>query len=336
MKISSYYKNKGFETKLLEDYNNLDNYDKIYLSKVFSFTKIPINLSLYPNIEFGGTGFYFDKAPDLPYEIEHQKPDYNLYDDYIKKELQRGIKQNKFSNYFDYSIGFATRGCFRKCEFCVNKKYNTVIRHSKISEFFDASRKYIYLCDDNFLGYNKWNEVLDELEETNRPFQFKQGLDLRIMTDEKAERLSKMKYKGEFIFAFDYIKDKTIIEDKLILWKKYSNKIAKLYILCAYDSQDSIDIENTFERIKILMKYKCLPYIMRYETYKNSKYIGIYINLAAWCNQPNFFKKTSFREFCEVNGVNSSTYKYMLNFEKDYPEIAKKYYDLKFENNDKE
>jgi hypothetical protein len=52
MKISSYYKNKGFETKLLEDYNNLDNYDKIYLSKVFSFTKIPINLSLYPNIEF--------------------------------------------------------------------------------------------------------------------------------------------------------------------------------------------------------------------------------------------------------------------------------------------
>ena len=334
MKISGFYKEKGNSIELITTYNNifrtLDNYDKIYLSKVFSFTKIPIDLTMHPTIEYGGTGFFLDKAPDLPYEIEHHMPDYNLYNDFILQEIDRGIKPVRFSDYLDYSIGFATRGCFRKCDFCVNKKYNKAFKHSPIKEFFDPTRKYIYLWDDNFLSYDRWYEVLDELEEVDRPFQFRQGLDIRLMTNEKA-RLSKMKYRGEFIFAFDHIKDKDLIERKIKLWKEYSDKIAKLYILCAYESQDIYDIENTFERIRILMKYKCLPYIMRYESYKNTEFEGMYINLARWCNQPNFFKKKSFREYCEANGLNSSTYKYMAKFENKYPGIAEKYFDIRFD-----
>jgi hypothetical protein len=70
---------------------------------------------------------------------------------------------------------------------------------------------------------------------------------------------------------------------------------------------------------------------MRHENYVKSPYRGIYINLARWCNQPNFFKKKSFREFCYANGENSATVKYMKQFENDYPEIASMYFDLKFE-----
>ena len=70
---------------------------------------------------------------------------------------------------------------------------------------------------------------------------------------------------------------------------------------------------------------------MRFNKYEESPYRGMYINLARWCNQPSFFKKKSFRQYCEMNGENSSTVKYMEQFEKDNPDIAKEYYDLKYE-----
>ncbi len=335
MKLSTFYKAQGHNVELINSYfdifNPLESYDKIYLSKVFTFTKIPIDLKKYKNIEIGGTGFFLEKAPDLPNNIEHQMPDYHLYDEYVANEIERGIKKVRFLDYLHYSIGFTTRGCFRKCEFCVNKKYDKVIKHSPINEFLDKNRKYIYLWDDNFLGYSKWQETLDDLEKTDKPFQFRQGLDIRLITDEKACRLSKTKYKGEFIFAFDFYKEKDLIEKKLKLWKKYNSKIAKLYVLCAYESQDVTDIVSVFKRIKILMKHHCLPYIMRYDLYKESKYKGMYINLARWCNQPSFFKKKSFREYCEANGLTSSTYKYMKDFEKEYPDIACSFFDIRFD-----
>lgn len=334
-------KNKNNNVVLLENYDNIKDYDEVYISKVFSFTKIPIDItdsSKYSNIKYGGTGFFFDKAPDLPNDIEHFMPDYNLYNNYINNQIKNGKKEKFFKDYINYSIGFTTRGCFRKCQFCVNKKYDHVFAHSPVKEFLNENKKYIYLWDDNFLGYHKWNEILKELVETNKPFQFRQGLDLRLMTNKKAEALSNVKYHGDFIFAFDYIKDKSLIIEKLKIWKRYVSKITKLYVLCGFDRNNKYDlqfwkqdIEDTFERIKILMDYESLPYIMRFEKYNKSPYRGMYINLARWCNQPSFFKKKSFREYCECNGEKSSTMRYLNKFEKENPEIAKKYFDLKFE-----
>lgn len=341
MKISGYFKakkDKDYDVKLLLDYSEIPNYDEVYVSKVFSFTKVPFNLDFFTNVIKGGTGFFPDGGPELPHFIEHHLPDYHLYDEYISQVIAKGRNPKYFADYTDYSIGFTTRGCFRKCDFCVNKKYDRVFRHAKVSEFFDPKRKGIYLWDDNFLGYSKWEKVLDELEATGKPFQFRQGLDIRLMTEKKAQRLSKVKYKGDFIFAFDHIEDKNIIEEKLSLWRKYCKKTTKLYILSAYDSQDETDIISIFERIKILMKYGCLPYIMRHENYLKSKYEKLYISIARWCNQPQFYKKMSFREFCEANqyykkgpGI-GATLKSLQDFENEHPEIAKKYFDLKFEN----
>lgn len=332
MKISRFNKANGNSVELLLNYDNLKEFDEIYMSKVFNFTKIPIILEEYSNLYYGGTGFFGENAPNLPDKIEHFMPDYTLYNEFVNKEIERGIKSSKFDDYLNYSIGFTTRGCFRKCDFCVNRKYDQVFKHSPVEEFFNKGRKYIYLWDDNFLAYGGWREVLDELESTGKPFQFRQGLDMRLMTEEKAKRLSKVKYHGDFIFAFDHLKDKDIIEKGLIIWRKHCNKSTKLYILCGFESITSQDIEDTFERIVILMKYQCIPYIMRYENYSNSEYRGMYINIARWCNQPNFFKKKSFREFCEANGENSATMKYLNSFEKKYPEIAKRYFNIKYLN----
>lgn len=340
-KISGYYKEQGHDVKLITDYSDIDNFDEVFMSKVFDFTHVPIDVfdtKRFPNLHIGGTGFFWKTAPDLPYEIEHHMPDYHLYDEFIGQEIARGIKPLKFKDYVDYSIGFTTRGCFRKCAFCVNEKYDHVFRHAHVDEFLDKSRKYIYLWDDNILAFPKWREVFDELNDTGKPFQFRQGMDMRLMTDEKAQVLSTSKYHGDYIFAFDHIEDRDLIEKKLDIWHKYCTKIPKLYILCGYDSQDEIDIANTFERIKILMKHHSLPYIMRYEDYQKSKYRGLYVTLARWCNQPSFFKKKSFREYCEANQAYHQNPKTlcaslstMLEFEHDHPDIAARYFDIKWD-----
>lgn len=338
MKISGYHKKLGHSVTLLRSYAGLDSYDKVYISKVFTFTNVPEGITTLPNVKIGGTGFFEDGGENLPDEIEHHMPDYDLYKDYANAEIEKGRSRSAVSDYLDYSIGFTTRGCFRKCSFCVNKKYNKAFLHSPVREFYDPNRPYIYLWDDNFLAYSGWEAILDDLEATGRPFQFRQGLDIRLMNDRKAKRLSETRYHGDFIFAFDHLEERELIEKKLKLWRRYCSKTTKLYVLCAYNSQDEKDIENTFERIKILMKYGCLPYIMRYERYKDSPWRTLYIQIARWCNQPQFFKKKSFRQFCEANQyyhknekTTCAAYKSMMDFESKFPDIAKKYFDLCYE-----
>ena len=331
MKLSSYYKSNNNQVQLLTSYKHLENYSHIFLSKVFSDTYIPIDLNQIPNLQFGGSGFSFDKAQSMPEDIEHTFPDYHLYDDWINNELYKNKQLSRlhFKAFLDYSIGFTTRGCFRHCDFCVNKNYSKVKLHSSIEEFLDKSRKYICLLDDNIFGYSKYKDIFQTLHDTNKRFHFKQGLDIRLLTEKKADLLSKSKYEGDFIFAFDNIRDKGLIERKLELWRSYSDKHTKLYVLVAYESQDLQDIVNMFERIKILQKYNCVPYIMRYNSYKQSTFSRLYTHVARWCNQPRFFKKMSFREFCIAHPINHMAYKTFKFYENNYPDLVETYFDLK-------
>jgi len=318
-------------------------FDKIIISKVFTETQMPLQIKDLKITEYGGTGFFYDKAEPLPYEIEHHMPDYDLYNEWVNEMMSKGRKRKEFENYLDYSIGFTTRGCFRKCPFCVNKNYNKVELHSPISEFYDPTRKYICLLDDNILGYPKWRDIILELKSLNKYFQYKQGMDERIMTEEKAQLLNSCKYKGHYIFAFDNIEEKEIIIEKMDLWKKYCKKTTKLYTFCAFDRNDKWDdnfwrqdIIDVFERIKILMECDCLPYIMRFNRYEESPYRGMYINLARWCNQPNLFTKKSFREWCIADAElqtskTSASLRYMIDFEEKCPDIAEIYFDMKYD-----
>ena len=336
-KLSGYYKENGHDVELKLDYNDLDKYDKVFISKVFTDTPFPNEVLSLPNIEYGGTGFYFDKAPNLPPEIEHHMPDYHLYDEWINKQIQSGISRNEFKEYLDYSIGFLTRGCFRKCPFCVNQKYDRVFKHSPLEEFYDPTRPKICLLDDNFFGCPNWKEMITELKNTGKRFKFKQGLDERLLTDEKCEMLFSCKYDSYITFAFDNIADYDLIENKLKMIRRHTHKQMLFYVLCGFDRGEQYDehfwkkdIEDTFKRIELLMKYKCVPYIMRFEKYQESPYRGMYITIARWCNQPSFFKKKSLREYAEFQGKNYSPYRYITEFENAYPDIANKYYDIKW------
>ena len=385
LKISAFCKELGHNVRLLCSYDELTengnpiifdcDYDILVLSRVFKFTKIPnfIDILIRKHlIYYGGTGYFEIHGPNLPEEVEHHTPDYKLYEEYIEKATggDKSLKKRNWDDYISYSIGFTTRGCIRHCGFCVNRLLNKVVEWSPVSEFLDENRNNIYLWDDNIMAAPPkiFAKVMNDLKSTGKPFQFRQGMDIRLMTEQKARLLSEVKYHGDFIFAFDHYKmddpnEKRQVEQTikgLKIWRTYCQKSTKLYVLVAYDSQDETDIEGTFFRIKILMEYGCLPYIMRFEEYKNSRFKNMYIQLARWCNQPSFYKKMSFRQYCVRNeeyhqgiqydnkkgvynkklklpkGFNPrptfcSCYRTMLEFEKEFPEIAQKYFDLRFE-----
>ena len=338
MKISSYHKRLGDDVVLKTDYDGLSDFDKVYLSKVFTDTPVPEVVFSFSRLSYGGTGFFYDKAPALPFEIEHQMPDYHLYDDWVKAQMERGGKRTEYAYYTDYSIGFLTRGCFRKCEFCVNKNYDRVCEHSPLAEFYDPARPKICLLDDNFFGLPNWKALLEVLQATKKPFQFKQGLDERLLTDEKCKLLFASNYDGDYIFAFDNVADAELIERKIQLARKYTNAVLKFYCFTGYDRNDQwddafwvSDIFDLFTRIEILSRNGCIPYVMRFARYTESPYRGMYVTLARWCNQPAFFKKKSLREFAIANGTTSACYKYVSDFERLFPQVAH-FLDLKFNN----
>lgn len=360
-KLSGFWNEHGAQTELLMSYDCVDQYDRVYISKVFTDTPVPewvINDAMRPsNVMIGGTGFYFDKAPNLPEEIEHHMPNYDLYNDFIENDVAKARKEKEadgkefkeknyratFREYTDYSIGFLTRGCFRKCGFCVNKKYDHVFQHSPLNEFFDPARKKICLLDDNFLGCPKWRDMLEELRATGRQFKFKQGLDERLLTDEKCELLFSSNYDGDYIFAFDNVKEYDLIKSKLEMIRRHSDSnYIKFYVLVGFESTDAEDIENAFKRIALLMDFGAIPYLMRYQSkddspWRHSEYADMYIQMARWCNQQAVYKQTSFREFAErsqerhiTQGTLCAPMRALIYFEKKHPDIAKQYFDKKF------
>ena len=240
------------------------------------------------------------------------------------------------------------------------------MKHSSVFEWLDPERPYICCLDDNVLACKDWKEILHELQSTGKRFQFKQGCDERLLTDEKCvELFLKSKYVGDYIFAFDNIKDKHIIEEKLKMIRKYTNRQLKFYVFCAFNHKDKgnyteefwkQDISDLFERIDLLTQYGCLPYVMRYKDYTLSPYKGMYITIASWCNQPSFFKKMSFEEFSKMRGMSKenhkkygmdfdrylsdghekqSSWRYYDEFSNKYPEIAEEYFHLKWEYSNK-
>lgn len=379
MKLSSYHKARGDDVTLLLDYDNTDLYDKVYISKVFVKTEIPCEpidkstkteatvVDWYrdneflkkPNISYGGTGFFYDVAPPLPYEVEHSFPDYHLYDEWVTTKIESGVKRSEFKYYTDYSIGYLTRKCFRRCSHCVNRNYKGAEGASPLFEFMDESRPKLCFLDDNFFAYPRWRELLQPVIDSGKNFQFKQGLDERLLTVDKIIEMSKWKYDRDMIFAFDNIEDKDIIISKLKLIRETVpnwRRGLKFYVFCGYDKNDRYDlafwekdITDLFERITILRAYGAKPYVMRYEKVYKSEFSSFYATVAAYCNQPSMFNSFSFRLYSQCKGMRKKMYsiykrdikgylrdvgfkgsewRSMEKIEQMFPYIAQRYYDI--------
>lgn len=121
MKISAWHKARG---DTVEWFMPLMRYDRVYSSKVFTFTQEDPYLP--DNTIRGGTGYgLYDKLPD---EIDAMYPDYSIYPD------------------CDYAIGFLTRGCIRKCPWCIvpRKEGGKAISHMERNKTRRLPRYRIY------------------------------------------------------------------------------------------------------------------------------------------------------------------------------------------------
>lgn len=244
-----------------------------------------------------------------------QMPYYHLYDDFVQSQIDAGFKRDKYKDYLDYSIGFLTRKCYRHCPFCVNKLEDGVVPYSDLEWFYDKSRPHVYFWDDNFLAapYNVWQPRLQYLIDHNISFQFRQGLDERQLAEspngeEMAEMLSHARYHGDYIFAFDNWRDRPIIERALQIWKRHNpTRGTKFYLFTGFmqkpDGFDKFykDIWELFQRIRVLMQYGCVGYVMRHEDYHKAPIENFYVQVARWCNQQAFYKKMSFWEYAYRN-----------------------------------
>ena len=162
-----------------------------------------------------------------------------------------------------------------------------------------------------------------------------------------------------YIFAFDDIADRDLIEDRLAMIREScpdNRRHFKFYVLCGYDRTGKwdrdfweSDIRDAFERIRILVSYGASPYLMRHERCYSSEYAGVYSCMAGWCNQPGVFRKFTFAEYCRCKGMGDKRYpiyrrdfgryladgnpkgaawRYLEAFQAVRPDIAAAYFDM--------
>lgn len=292
MKISAWHKKQGDS---VEWYNPLfsGHMDKVYISKVFSFTDDFNYFIDADEVIKGGSGyaielenghevFYKDIDNDLPSDIEHMYPDYSVY----------GVT--------DTAYGFLTRGCPNGCGFChvPTKEGKRSHKVADLTEFWSGQKK-IVLCDPNILACKQWKDLLQQLIDSKAWIDFNQGLDIRLMTEEKAEMIKKMKIK-QLHFAWDKYEDKETILPKFKMFRDIAGigeRNMIVYVLCNYNTT----IKQDLDRIYTLRDMGYWAYVMLYD--KEHIPMGHELRkLQRWVNNRFIFAKCKTFEEYERSG----------------------------------
>lgn len=246
MKLSAWHKAQGDHVEWYQPMFS-GHCDRVYMSKVFTFTPDYQYYIDADEVVKGGTGYnYPDGGQTLADEIEHIYPDYSLY----------GIT--------DTAYGFLTRGCPRGCDFCiVGKKEGRCSRKvADLSEFWNG-QKNIVLLDPNMFACRDWKDLSRQLIDSRAWIDFSQGCDIRIMTEEKAEYIKQMKIK-QIHFAWDRYEDKEIIIPKFKAFNEitqWDKRKLPVYVLVNFNTT----LEQDLERIYTLRDLGYWPYVMIYE-----------------------------------------------------------------------
>ena len=244
MKISAYHKANGDEVGF-----NVTDPEKVIASVVFTENRWKGSALrfMYPNatIEIGGSGY--DLAATLPNEIERMKPDYDLYPDAA------------------YSLGFTTRGCIRKCQFCiVPMKEGRFRRAQHIREWHDERFDSVICLDNNAYADKAWFfENTDYILENGLKYNAIQGMDIRILDEEIAGRLADLKWSGRIHFAFDSIRDEVAVRKGVEMLRDAginTRHDVRLYVLVGFDSSPEEDLR----RCEIIKEIGVSPFIMQY------------------------------------------------------------------------
>lgn len=269
MKLSAWHKQQGDSVEWYEPMFT-GHCDRVYMSKVFTFTPDYEYYIDSDEIVRGGTGYsYPDGGKPLPDEIEHVYPDYSIYYDRIPE-----VRNTAY--------GFLTRGCPRGCDFCIvgEKEGRCSIKVANLEEFW-SDQKNIVLLDPNMFACRDWRDLSQQLIDSRAWIDFSQGCDIRIMTEEKADALRQMKIK-QVHFAWDQYEDKDIIIPKFEQFKRitgWDKRKLGVYVLCNFNTT----FEQDLERVYTLRELGYNPYVMIYDK-QNVKKGSNLRRLQRWVN----------------------------------------------------
>lgn len=291
MKISAYHKKRGDQ---VEWYNPLCLYDKVYMAKVFSFTP---DYGYYINadqVEKGGTGYDISKI--LSVEIDRLQPDYSLYPSVDSKT----------------AYGFLTRGCPNKCKWCVvPTKEGKITPYMDIEEIAVNGRKNIILMDNNVLASDYGLQQIEKIVSTGVRVDFNQGLDARLVTDDIARLLAKVKWIKRIRFGCDTPGQIAECERATALIDKYGYK-GEYFFYCILMN----DFKEAFNRVNHWRKRgrRFLPHAQPYRDLNNPHQIipQWQKDLAGWVDKKWIFRSCEFKDFIPRKGFKCSEY-FLIN-----------------------
>ena len=280
MKIAGWHKQQGDMTEWAFAFNE---YDRIYKSKVFTFT--PDDLTAYqcPDIRKGGTGY--DIKSRVPDEIDQwRRPDYSLYPQH------------------PFSIQFYSRGCIRHCPFCLVHDKEGKIHPVEPMEL-NPNGQWIEVLDNNFFANPEWREAVDHLRKCNQPVKF-HGVDVRIMDEEQAYALNSLRLKNGVHIAWDL--PQIDLTERLEAMTKYI-KAYKIvcYVLVGFNSTREQDLF----RLRTLKRLGIYPFVQAFRDYENQRKPSQYEkDIARWANRAWLFKAMDFLDFEPRKGFKCAEY----------------------------
>ena len=281
MRASAYHKSQGDTVEWAMPFTH---YDKVYASKVFTFTPDFNSLTIDADeILKGGTGY--DIAKRLPQEIEQSAlMDYSIYPGY------------------DGSIQFFSRGCIRHCKFClVHDKEGRI--HTVKPVDLNPKGKHIMVMDNNFFANPNWRDAVEYLIKAEQYVKL-YGVDLRIMNDEQAYWLNKLKIKQDIHIAWDDPRIDLTLQLKELLRYVSPHKLM-CYVLIGYNST----IEQDLYRLETLKRLRIKPFVMPYRDYDNTRKRTNYeIDIAKWANRAWMFFSCDFEDFSPRKGFKCGQY----------------------------
>lgn len=281
MRISAYHKAKGDNVEWATPL--FGNYDRVYQSKIFTFTPDKTDFDGRCEVIRGGTGYDVRSKLD-PLMEDTTEMDYSIYPQY------------------PFSIQFLSRGCIRRCPFClVHDKEGSI--HSVHPAQLNPNGKWIEVLDNNFFANPHWLASVLYLLKVGQPVNL-HGVDVRIMDEEQAYWLSKLQLRKSIHIAWDL--PNIDLTDKLREVTRYIKPYKLMcYVLIGFNST----IEQDMYRIERLRELGIKPYVIPYRDFENKRKPSQYEkDLAQYVNKPMVFKSCSFADFSPRKGFKCSAY----------------------------
>ncbi len=269
MKISAFHKSKGDSVGFV---NFFEKYDLVYKSKVFTFTPDEQTIINADKIIEGGSGY--DLKKELPSEIDTMLPDYDLYS-------------------CEHAYGFLTRGCIRKCDFCiVPEKEGKIKKYMDIEEII-GNKKTAILMDNNVIAHEHGLNQLEKINKMKLKVDFNQGLDSRIISQniEIVKLLSKIKWLKPLRMACDSDEQLEHIIKSVELLRKYNVTPTRYFIYVLVK-----DVESAHKRIEVLKKLNLVPFAQPFISEKN-KVSMEQKQFARWVNHKAIFNCVEWKNY---------------------------------------